>query len=149
MNLKASINSRYSINVIDVDLEKNLADYRLKNSSISEEEYEKRMQEINSLLPFIESTAPNIGENDSLLPYYEVENNSIIQKWEIVNNDINIINQKIKDLKTQLSNSDYKVMKCYEATLLNLPLPYNIDEIHEIRQDCRDKINELEALLNT
>lgn len=149
MNLKASINSRYSINVIDVDLEKDLADYRLENSSISEEEYEKRIRELNSMLPLVESMAPNIGENDSLLPYYEIENNSIVQKWEIVNNDINIINQKIKYLKAQLSDSDYKVMKCYEATLLNLPLPYSMDEVHEIRQDYRDKINELEALLNT
>lgn len=148
MNLKASINSRYSVNVIDVDLEKDLADYRLKNSAISEEEYEKRIQELDSLLPLIESMAPSIGENDSLLPYYEVESNTIVQKWEIVNNDIIIINQKIKELKAKLSDTDYKVMKCYEATLLNLPLPYNMDDVHQARQDYRDRINTLEALLN-
>lgn len=148
MNLKASINSRYSVNVIDVDLEKDLADYRLKNSAISEEEYEKRIQELDSLLPLIESMAPSIGENDSLLPYYEVESNTIVQKWEIVNNDIIIINQKIKELKAKLSDTDYKVMKCYEATLLNLPLPYNMDDVHQTRQDYRDRINTLEALLN-
>lgn len=148
MNLKASINSRYSVNVIDVDLEKNLADCRLKNSAISEEEYEKRIQELDSLLPLIESMAPSIGENDSLLPYYEVESNTIVQKWEIVNNDIIIINQKIKELKAKLSDTDYKVMKCYEATLLNLPLPYNMDDVHQARQDYRDRINTLEALLN-
>ena len=148
MNLKASINSRYSVNVIDVDLEKDLADYRLKKLSISEEEYEKRIQELDSLLPLIESMAPSIGENDSLLPYYEVENNAIVQKWEIVNNDINIINQKIKELKAKLSDTDYKVMKCYEASLLNFPLPYNMDDVHQTRQDYRDKINALEVLLN-
>lgn len=149
MNIKASINSRYSINVIDVDLEKDLANYRLENSFISEDEYQKRIQELDRMLPFSESSPPNIGENDSLLPYYEEESNSIVQKWEIVNNDINIINQKIKELKAKLSNTDYKVMKCYEATLLNLPLPYSMDEVHEIRQDYRDRINTLEALLNT
>lgn len=148
MNIKASINSRYSINVIDVDLEKDLANYRFEKSLISEDEYQKRTQELDSLLPFTESSPPNIGENDSLLPYYEEESNTIVQKWEIVNNDINIINQKTKELKAKLSDTDYKVMKCYEATLLNLPLPYIMDDVHQTRQDYRDRINALEALLN-
>lgn len=148
MNIKASINSRYSINVIDFFLEKDLANHRLEKSLISEDEYQKRIQELDSLLPFTESSPPNIGENDSLLPYYEEESNTIVQKWEIVNNDINIINQKIKELKAKLSDTDYKVMKCYEATLLNLPLPYIMDDVHQTRQDYRDRINALEALLN-
>ena len=38
-------------------------------------------------------------------------------------------------------------MKCCEASLLKLPLPYNINEEHAIRQGYRGKINELEALL--
>lgn len=148
MILKASINSRYSIKVIDVDLEKGLAGHRLENSTISEDEYKRRMQELDSLLPFSESPPPDIVGNESLLPYYEEEGNSIIQKWEIVNNDINIINQKIKELKAQLADTDYKVMKCYEATLLDLPLPYLMDDVHRIREDYRDRLNELEALLD-
>lgn len=60
-----------------------------------------------------------------------------------------LITAKINEYKAFLDNTDYKVMKCYEATLLNLPLPYSMNEVHEIRQDYRDKINELEALLNT
>lgn len=60
-----------------------------------------------------------------------------------------LITEKINEYKAFLDNTDYKVMKCYEATLLNLPLPYSMDEVHEIRQDYRDKINELETLLTT
>lgn len=59
-----------------------------------------------------------------------------------------LITEKIDEYKAFLDKTDYKVMKCYEATLLNLPLPYSMDEIHETRQDYRNRINELETLLN-
>lgn len=60
-----------------------------------------------------------------------------------------LITAQINECKAFLDSTDYKVMKCYEATLLNLPLPYSMDDVHVTRQEYRDKINELEALLNT
>lgn len=59
-----------------------------------------------------------------------------------------LITAKINEYKAFLDDTDYKVMKCYEASLLNFPLPYNMDDVHQTRQDYRDKINTLEALLN-
>lgn len=59
-----------------------------------------------------------------------------------------LITAKINEYKAFLNDTDYKVMKCYEATLLNLPLPYIMDDVHQTRQDYRDRINALEALLN-
>lgn len=59
-----------------------------------------------------------------------------------------LITAQINEYKAFLDSTDYKVMKCYEATLLNLPLPYSMNDVHETRQEYRDKINELEALLN-
>lgn len=59
-----------------------------------------------------------------------------------------LITSKINEYKTFLNDTDYKVMKCYEATLLNLPLPYNIDEVHQTRQEYRDRINKLEQYLD-
>ncbi|WP_320980061.1 hypothetical protein [Bacteroides sp.] len=59
-----------------------------------------------------------------------------------------LITSKINEYKAFLNDTDYKVMKCYEATLLNLPLPYNIDEVHQTRQEYRDRINELEQYLD-
>lgn len=59
-----------------------------------------------------------------------------------------LITEKINEYKAFLNDTDYKVMKCYEATLLNLPLPYNIDEVHQTRQEYRDRINELEQYLD-
>lgn len=59
-----------------------------------------------------------------------------------------LITAQINEYKAFLDSTDYKVMKCYEATLLNLPLPYSMNDVHVTRQEYRDKINELEALLN-
>lgn len=61
--------------------------------------------------------------------------------------DYQRIKQQVAELKRALADSDYKVMKCYEATMLGHPLPYDIDEVHAQRQAMRDKINELEPLL--
>ena len=54
----------------------------------------------------------------------------------------------IESLKSELQESDYKVIKCAEAICLNAELPYNMTELHNERQALRDKINELEKALN-
>ena len=51
----------------------------------------------------------------------------------------------IESLKSELQDSDYKVIKCAEAMCLNAELPYNMTELHNERQALRDKINELES----
>ena len=52
---------------------------------------------------------------------------------------------EIERLKSELQESDYKVIKCAEAICLNAELPYNMAELHNERQAFRDKINELES----
>lgn len=42
---------------------------------------------------------------------------------------------------------DWKVIKCYEAKLLDKELPYNLIELTHKRQAVRDRINELQTLL--
>lgn len=61
--------------------------------------------------------------------------------------DVKKVKTEIEALKEALSGSDYKVMKCYEASLTGGVLPYDIDKLHAERQAQRDKINELEAVL--
>ena len=51
----------------------------------------------------------------------------------------------IERLKSELQESDYKVIKCAEAICLNAELPYNMTALHKERQALRDKINELES----
>ena len=52
---------------------------------------------------------------------------------------------EIERLKSELQESDYKVIKCAEAICLNAELPYNMTALHNERQALRDKINELES----
>lgn len=57
------------------------------------------------------------------------------------------IKADISALKEALAGSDYKITKCYEASLLGQTLPYDVASLHTERQALRDKINELEPLL--
>ena len=55
------------------------------------------------------------------------------------------IQMEIERLKSELQESDYKVIKCAEAMTIGAELPYNMTELHKERQALRDKINELES----
>ena len=55
---------------------------------------------------------------------------------------------RIWELKEQLAQGDYKIIKCAEAQLTNEPMPYNVAELVAERNAMRDEINELEELLN-
>lgn len=55
---------------------------------------------------------------------------------------------EIASLKEELSDGDYRVIKCYEASLANEPLPYDINDMYIERQKIRDRINELELTLS-
>ena len=57
------------------------------------------------------------------------------------------IQMEIERLKSELQESDYKVIKCAEAICLNAEMPYNMTALHKERQALRDKINELEEQL--
>lgn len=54
------------------------------------------------------------------------------------------IQRQINELKKQLADSDYKVIKNFEAESVGEIYPYDIYELHAERQEIRDKINELE-----
>ena len=55
------------------------------------------------------------------------------------------IQMEIERIKSELQESDYKVIKCAEAICLNEELPYKMTALHKERQALRDKINELES----
>lgn len=59
-------------------------------------------------------------------------------------NPVKTTEQQIAELKTQLSATDYKVIKCSECQLLGIEMPYDVAELHAERQAIRDQINELE-----
>ena len=52
---------------------------------------------------------------------------------------------EIERIKSELQESDYKVIKCAEAMAVGAEMPYNMTALHNERQALRDKINELES----
>lgn len=54
---------------------------------------------------------------------------------------------EIERLKSELQESDYKVIKCAEALTIGAEMPYDVESLHKERQALRDKINELEEQL--
>lgn len=54
--------------------------------------------------------------------------------------------REIISLKAQLAESDYKITKAYEYTLVGLEIPYDIPALHAERQAIRDLINEKEGV---
>ena len=51
--------------------------------------------------------------------------------------------EQIAALKTQLSDTDYKIIKCSEYQLAGLDAPYDIAALHTERQATRDAITAL------
>ena len=50
---------------------------------------------------------------------------------------------KIERLKDELYANDYKVIKNYELSALNMPLEYDSQALHTERQAIRDEINRI------
>lgn len=90
------------------------------------------------------------SELDILMPYFEQDATTVYRKFKVVKNDPYKIKKKIEELQQKLSGSDYKIAKAYEAQLLGDAAPYeNINEIIIERKSWRNKINELEKLLES
>lgn len=53
----------------------------------------------------------------------------------------------LKAYENKLSETDYKVIKCYEYSLIGLDLPYDMEALHAEREEIRNKIRELEEKL--
>ena len=49
--------------------------------------------------------------------------------------------KEIDNAKQRLENTDYKIIKCMEAFLCGEELPYDIKQLHEQRNNYRNKIN--------
>lgn len=55
------------------------------------------------------------------------------------------LQEELLSLQALLKQSDYKVIKCAEASLVKAEMPYDEAELHAERQAWRDRINEIEA----
>ena len=55
--------------------------------------------------------------------------------------------QSYGQLRSELAATDYKIIKCYEYSLVNEEMPYDVAKLHAERQTIRDQINTLEEEL--
>lgn len=52
--------------------------------------------------------------------------------------------RRIEELKGLLAETDYKIIKCYEASMLNREMPYDLEALVSERDAWRQEINDLE-----
>ena len=74
------------------------------------------------------------------------EDAQIVDNEQVVD-DNGLVLSEIERLKSELQESDYKVIKCAEAMGVGAEIPYDVVSLHNERQALRDKINELEKQL--
>ena len=74
----------------------------------------------------------------------QAEETQIVDNEQVVD-DNGLLLSEIERLKSELQESDYKVIKCAEAMAVGAEMPYNMESLHKERQALRDKINELES----
>lgn len=97
-------------------------------------------------LDFVPSEPPICETGYIAKDKFAIVDGKVIQSWE-TKIDSDAIGTQINELKQRLSDSDYKVTKCYECSLVGEVLPYDIEALHAERQSIRDEINRLEALI--
>ena len=67
----------------------------------------------------------------------------MIEEHENAEKELMQKNEELADLERILSESDYKIIKSYENSLIGKELEYDIEQLHIERQNMRDKINEV------
>ena len=72
------------------------------------------------------------------------EETQIVDNEQVVD-DNGLLLSEIERLKSELQESDYKVIKGAEAMAVGAGMPYDVASLHKVRQALRDKINELES----
>ena len=97
-------------------------------------------------LDFVKSEQPKCETGYIATDSFTIIDGKVVQSWE-TKIDTETIETQIGELKQRLSESDYKVTKCYECSLVGETLPYDIQALHDERQAIRDEINRLESLL--
>jgi hypothetical protein len=80
---------------------------------------------------------------------YSNENDKVYRRVELFV-DFYYVRDEIKRIKKELADTDYIIIKSYEAELLGEEQPYDKEYIKEVatkRSEMRNQINQLEAIL--
>lgn len=85
-----------------------------------------------------------LSEFQSQELHYRDEDFQIVGYYETIDNSRERIAAEINRLKSELTATDYQVIKSYEYALARQPLPYDLNGLHSERQQLRERIRELE-----
>ena len=88
-----------------------------------------------------------LSEFQSLELRYRDEGYQIVGYYELIDNSSEKVAAEIERLKSDLTATDYQVIKSYEYVLTGQPLPYDLNSIHSERQQLRNRIGELEQII--
>lgn len=124
---------------------------RLELREKIDKEYEEKLSEYDEykelvVIPYTESYNEEI---ETLMPQFKEVGDKVEQTF-IPELDRYKIKRLISNTQKILTDTDYIVIKSYEAKLSMSDAPYTqeyLDEILTKRQAARDKINELESLI--
>lgn len=114
---------------------------------LADDDYKSKIQDYNSYKRLVEVEPEGASDTDSYEFYFTEDSDTITRHFRIKKNDSNKINEKIARLKRELSDSDWKVVRCYEASLINEEAPYDVKELTEKRAEIRKEINRLQELV--
>ena len=113
--------------------------------------YEDKKKEYDDYKDLIvKSYKGNQSPYTYLNPVFTDSGNNIVQTYEEVLSR-QLLREAISKFKSNLSSTDYMIIKTYEAKINNEDAPYSsdrMDEVMEERKNYREKINELELLLD-
>ncbi len=100
-------------------------------------------------LPHEKAILPDeeLGEFQSYELKHRSEDEKIVSYYDVISNDPTLIQQKIDELTTQLSATDYKVVKNHEYIDAGFEPYYAPMDLYNEREPLREQIRELEALL--
>ena len=73
----------------------------------------------------------------------QAEETQIVDNEQVVD-DNGLLLSEIERLKSELQESDYKVIKCAEALTIGAEMPYDVASLQKERQARGDKNNEFE-----
>ena len=140
---------------INLDYDNFIKEHRITDADLLEKVEEDRKSEINKLssqyLTFIPCQKSELKKFSIRHLSYTTDNECVYEHETIEENNHDLINTRIKELNKYLSDTDYIIIKSYEAKLSMSDIPYTqeyLDNVCNERQKARDEINELESLLN-
>lgn len=115
-----------------------------------ENERNIEIEKLSDYLEFVPCKKTDLEKFSTRKLYYTKSDNKVYEH-EIIINDEYLIKCEIDSLKNKLSSTDYMIIKTYEAKINNEDAPYfsdRMDKVMEQRKNYREKINELESLLD-